>query len=174
MTLGGDTVIKWTPALGNKINTDNATEGYGVMYGDKIAVSYFVTVAKVKGEELVKNRLRIYDPNGKELKIFTIDENGVVRLGNYTSDSVVCTLTEELTAIRIVLDFEASALIAYDADGNVIANASVKSPDTNYATLEEWRQSFGADFKKIFNWRADTAGAMYVGDIKIAEGNLFD
>ena len=174
VTLGGDTVIKWTPALGNKINTDNATEGYGVMYGDKIAVSYFVTVAKVKGEELVKNRLRIYDPNGKELKIFTIDENGVVRLGNYTSDSVVCTLTEELTAIRIVLDFEASALIAYDADGNVIANASVKSPDTNYATLEEWRQSFGADFKKIFNWRADTAGAMYVGDIKIAEGNLFD
>ena len=39
VTLGGDTVIKWTPASGNKINTDNATEGYGVMYGDKIAVS---------------------------------------------------------------------------------------------------------------------------------------
>ena len=174
VTLGGDTVIKWTPALGNTIKTDNATEGYGVMYGDKIAVSYFVTVAKVKGEELVKNRFRIFDPNGKELNIFTIDENGVVRLGYYTSDSVVCTLTEELTAIRIVLDFEASALIAYDADGNVIANASVKSPDTNYATLEEWRQSFGADFKKIFNWRAESAGAMYVGDIKILEGNIFD
>ena len=172
MKVDDRTVIKWTPAEGNKIHTSDAADGYGLFFGNQKSVSFSVTIAKDATADAIASNFRIYGPGSKELCIFTTDAEGNVRLGG-KSGTPILTLTSEFTTLNIVLDFEFETVTAYLEDGTA-ASVSVKSPDKNYKTLEEWRLSFGANWKYIFNWRAAAAGVLYVDRIYIAEGNLFE
>ncbi len=168
----GDNVFEFysTNTSGPIIKLAGIGETYGVMYGDKKAISFTVSISRVPNYDTGDSYFRLVSANGKsDSYIFKISEEGVLTLGK--TNIALGTLTEEMQTFRFVLDFEDGTLAAYDANGFVIDGAKVdyQQPD-GYATMEEWRLSF-INYDYVFNWRLNTAGRLYVSDIIVAEGN---
>ena len=143
------------------------------MYGDELAASYTFTFSKAPGESAFASRMRFLDTSSKGLSFFSIDAEGNVYIGDGDSKKAIGELTEELTTFRIVVDFAGSAILAYDENGNVIETLEVESPNAEYATLEEWRQSL-VDRNYILNWRAEGLGSICIESMRIEEGNAFN
>ena len=170
-TLDGDGVFKWTTAKEGPIITIAPNgENYSVMYGDELAVSFTVSVAKAPDSDIIESYLRIItskDTGSKEVRIFTINGDGVVTLGKTSTQ--LFTVTEELQTMRIVLNFATGKLTAYNELGFAIAETDAPLP-SGISDFETYRQLFN-NSTNLINWRANCAGALYIGDIVIEEGN---
>ena len=113
---------------------------------------------------------------GGVVEIFRTYADGTIKLKN--GSKVICTLGEEMQTLRIAFDFDNAKIYAYDAAGQVIDSVSTSAP-SGYASLEEWRQSYVSSVQ-ILNWYLSDQGGtgfdrygMYIGSIKIEEGNVF-
>ena len=171
--LNGENVYQWTTAKDGPIITiSTAGESYNVMYGDELAISFTVSLAKVPGKDIINSYCRVINKESgtKEIQIFNINNQGEVKLGKSSQNGTkLFTLTEELQTLRIVLSFETGMLTAYNEEGFVIGELNAALP-SGYTSFEEYRQTLNTQISLI-NWRANCAGSLYIDNLIIEEGN---
>ena len=156
------------------INTPTA---YSVMNGSEHVVSFTVDLAAIAEYGNLVTTFRFGGSAiGGVVEIFRTYADGTIKLKN--GSKVICTLGEEMQTLRIAFDFDNAKIYAYDAAGQVIDSVSTSAP-SGYASLEEWRQSYVSSVQ-ILNWYLSDQGGtgfdrygMYIGSIKIEEGNVF-
>ena len=154
-----------------------AATAYSVMHGSEHAVSFTVDLAAIAGYGNIVTTFRFGGSAiGGAVEIFKTYADGTVKLKN--SSKVICTLSETMQTLRVVFDFDNSKIYAYDAQGELVDSVNASAP-SGYASLEEWRQSYVSSVP-ILNWYlADQGGTgfdrygMYIGSLKIEEGNAF-
>ena len=113
------------------------------------AISYELSVKKEAGEELANVIFRLTTSGTAYggFNIFKIDgASGNVAFIN--SEKTFATITEEFTTIRITLDFQRSAVFAYDENGNVLDSMSISVPkvaagNAQPTTMLEWQKVAG-------------------------------
>ena len=169
--IGDRGVFKWSTAKDGPIVTVAPKgDNYSVMYGDLMAISFTVSIAKVPDTAVINSSFRTFGYKGdaaKELVFFRINSDGVVSLGK--SGPAIFTLTEELQTLRIVMNFETGKLTVYNEKGFPIEETDAALP-SGVADFEEFRGLFN-NSTNLINWRANSAGALYIGDLVIEEGD---
>ncbi len=104
-----------------------------------------------------------------EIKVFTTDAAGNVKLGN--SNVVLANLSsaDGLVTLRIVLDFTSQTVEAYSEDGNILDQTAM--PNTSsYATPEEYLATFT---QEQMAWRCQNSGSILIGSVSATDGNIF-
>ncbi len=102
-------------------------------------ITYDITLSAVEGSKIATSNLRIRRAgDNKTIRILSIDVNGNVYLGASTGHKIT-TLTTADQTIKIVVDFKAGVMIAYNDRGAEITQYTISLPSGDSAyTNEEW------------------------------------
>ena len=157
----------------NELNLTNFPEN---------AISYELDIKKLEGIAFPKMNFIIATSGGAygQLSVASIDENGNAKLSG--SSKVFAVIGEEsYSTIRITVDFEASAIIAYDEDGNELDRVNVTSVPKGSGgapeTLLDWMKvAKNYLFYVAFNRSSDAEGTVSsaaIDNIGIGIGNIF-
>ena len=108
--------------------------------------------------------------SSKEISFFTI-KNGEIKLGG---KEVIGELSESITELRIVVDFDALTFTAYTTDGKVKSTVSFDIPTATKAeTGRELMKCITGRIINIYNSTSSLGGSVRFYGIKVEEGNPF-
>lgn len=162
------------------INVVSST--YNLTHFTNTAISYEFDLKKLAGMSMPDFTFRLTTSGGNlgSFVIFVMNgTTGEIKLQG--SDKVFATVTEELTTVRIVIDFATATISAY-GDGEEKLDAvhldvpTVKAGQNQPATLVEW-QKVAANylFYGLMIRPAGVSGAVAIGfdNLKIVDGRVF-
>jgi uncharacterized repeat protein (TIGR02543 family) len=108
--------------------------------------------------------------SSKVISFFTI-KNGVIKLGD---KEVIGELSESITELRIVVDFDALTFTAYNLDGKAMATVNFTIPaETKAQTGKDFMKCITGRILNIYNNTSSNGGSIRFYEIKVEEGNPF-
>ena len=119
------------------------------------------------GDKITKkdNTFLVIDKNGN---VCLVDNSTTIKAG------VTALKTDEVTTVRLVIDFGKQQLRLYDANGNVLDSATlnIHTSATGATSGEEYMQCFGS-LMQIFTIANKNGSALRYYGISIAENDIF-
>ena len=176
----GNVYVKNT--AGNKNTVMYVTSSsYNLTHFSDTAISYQISLKKIKDESLADMTFRLTTSSsayGGFDYANLYGQTGEIKFVG--SDTVIATVTEEFTTVRITIDFLTSAAYAYTEDGRVIDSISLSVPkpasgNQKPASMLEWQK---VAQKYLFYLSANTSvsgevSSVGIDNLKIVEGRAF-
>ena len=174
----GNKYLVWTVGTADP-SMNLKGDGNDLTNSDSSVISFTFKLSKNGSDNLPANISARFianrDVNGgtissKQISFFTI-KNGVIKLGD---KEVIGELSESITELRIVVDFDALTFTAYTTDGKVKSTVSFDIPTATKAeTGRELMKCFTGRIINIYNSTSSLDGSIRFYEIKVEEGNPF-
>ena len=173
----GNTYLKTTVGGTSNAVIYRSDGSYNLTHFTETAISYEFDVKKLAGENLSAFRLIIVTSNSNangELTLLNLNSAGELKLAG--SSQVFANVNEDgFTKIRLTLDFAASTVSAYGADGELLDSSTLEVPKKNDVpvadSLAEW-QKIAANYMFYLSMTGN-GSAIAFDNFKVIEGRPF-
>ena len=167
--------------FGKSIHLEISSSSYNLTNFSDTAISYQISLKKIKNESLANATFRLTTSDtaygGFDYAQLDGSTGEIKFIG---SDTVIASVTEEFTTVRITLDFFTSTAYAYTEDGRVIDSILLSVPkpaagNQKPGSMLEW-QKIAESYLFLFSMRTSVSGelsSIAIDDLKIIEGRAF-
>ncbi len=176
----GDAYVEWTKGESDPFMHAQSAENNFATSSDT-AFSYTLSLRSISGKNPIGTDLRIISKVNAEgasvtskLTVLKTDTEGRVTLGD--GDDVVAMLSDNnITTVRIVVDFAEAEIKAYGERGDLTARCAFSPPaNTGAKTALEWQRLFTSYLLYWYGGIGDEDSSLAIYRIIISEGNVFE
>lgn len=176
---GEEKYLVWSDSDSNGTSIIGKDGRYSIYAADSLKVSFILTFARNGDEPLLPFSMYLRDtktPDGKNrfLNIFKMDASGKFFFGSTQVDQLASVGP---TTVRFVLDFEKGKMLAYNENGDCLAevqmdSVGIKVPAEYSSSYADWFQNLSGSGSSLITMKASAAGSIRVYGIKIVSGNV--